>query len=456
MAQHGNRWGVAVSGGPDSIALLEALTDLAAPLGIELGVVHVNHKLRGAESDEDETFVRERAHELGLAFEIETAAVGACDGENLEAAARRARYSFFTRLIADGTFDRIATGHTQSDQAETVLFRVLRGTGLGGLAAVRPTRAPGIVRPLIDVTREEVVQWLGERKTTSREDSSNQDTRFSRNRIRHELMPQLTKDWNPRITQALARLGSQAAAEEDYWTRVIEDATKGLVLRRSELGIEISCAVARQLDPAVLQRCLDQLARGAKSPGRQLDTAAIENLRAMTELDGPDQLHLPGLNAQRSCEILLLRSAGLASPHYAPTQMRPGEELLAPDGQTRVTLRLREDNGRESEKLLLDRRKLPSCLHLRAWKPGDKGDDRLLRDMFRRSGIPAWERERWPVLVAADTVMWSRGFGVCREYASTPSTEEALEVTETLGDGREIQGLEDWLGREGLGADGGL
>lgn len=456
MARNGDRWGIAVSGGPDSMALLEALTELAEPLGIEIGVVHVNHKLRGAESDADESFVRERAQQLDLTVEVETAPIGDCDGENLEAAAREARYSFFERLIAEGAIDRIATGHTQSDQAETVLFRVLRGTGLGGLAAVRPTREPGIVRPLIDVTREEVMQWLAARDGKWCEDSSNLDTRFARNRIRHELMPQLAREWNPRITQALARVGDQAAAEENYWDRIIENAIAELVLRRSELGIEIRCTVARELDPAILQRCLDQLARTAKAPGRQLDNAAIENLRSMTAADGPNQLHLPGLYAQRSCDILLLRAAGPISPHHEPTPMGPGGDLLAPDEQSRVTLQLRAGNGQESEKLLLDPRKLPACLHLRAWEPGDKSDDRLLRDTFRRSGIPAWERERWPVLVATDAVVWSRGFGVSSKYAATPSTEEALEVTETLSDGREIRSFEDWLVRERFRVHGGL
>src|SRR5690606_26978551 len=139
-----------------------------------------------------------------LPIECAAAVPGATEGKNLEAAARHARYAFFERLLGQGTFDRIATGHTRSDQAETVLFRVLRGTGIAGLAAVRPVREPGIVRPLIDVSRAEVMGWLEQHGSAWREDSSNSDSRFSRNRLRGDLLPQLREKWNPQVEQALA------------------------------------------------------------------------------------------------------------------------------------------------------------------------------------------------------------------------------------------------------------
>jgi len=449
MAQPGQRWGVAVSGGADSVALLEALVELASQIGICLGVAHFNHRLRGAESDRDEAFVHESAETLGLSFECGAAIPGETGSENLEAAARRARYAFFERLLQQGTFDRIATGHTRSDQAETVLFRVLRGTGIAGLAAVRPVRLPSIVRPLIDVSRGEVIEWLKQRGSTWREDSSNSDLRFSRNRLRRDLLPQLRSEWNPQVEQALARLGAQAAAEESYWDGVVAEALDSLASAQDSGSVEIDCLAARALHPAVLLRCLERLARHSKAPGRQFDAQALEQLAAMVHPDGPKQGRLPGLTAQRSCDILLLRQESSDAP-VAPLEAGAPSDLAAPDGRTRVLLQFVASGDAPAGRSLLDYNRL-SCLHLRAWQGGDSlaGDSgRSMRELFRNSRVPAWERERWPVLAGVSeqqpVVVWSRGFGASKAFAVSKTTTVAVEVKEIAGDGREIRGIEDW------------
>lgn len=450
MAHAGQRWGAAVSGGPDSVALLEALAELADGIGIRLGVAHFNHRLRGAESDADEAFVRDRAAALGLPFERDEAIPGETDRGNLEASARRARYAFFERLLGQATFDRIATGHTRSDQAETVLFRVLRGTGIAGLAAVRPVREPGIVRPLIDVSRGEVIEWLGQRGSSWREDSSNSDPRFSRNRLRGDLLPRLRSEWNPRVEQALARLGSQAAAEESYWDEVVAQALESLTPRRDPRGVEIDCQAARALHPAVLHRCLERLARQCKTPGRQFDGQALEQLAAMIQRGGPKQAHLAGLTAQRSCDILLLRQDSAQAP-AAPLRADPPGDLAAPDGRSRVLLRFAPTGGEPLDgRNLLDYSRL-SSLHLRAWRPGDRlaGEaQRPMRELLRESRVPGWERELWPVLAGFSgqqpVVVWSRGFGASAAFSVSSTTAVAVEITEIAGDGREIRRIEDW------------
>ena len=151
--------GVAVSGGADSVCLLHALAELAPRCGLGLSVLHVDHGLRGAESRGDAEFVRCLAERLGLDFRARTLDLSRIDG-NLEQEARRARLEFFGRQIADGLVDRVATGHTRSDQAETVLFRILRGSGGAGLAGIRPVTASGLVRPLIAIDRAAVVGYL--------------------------------------------------------------------------------------------------------------------------------------------------------------------------------------------------------------------------------------------------------------------------------------------------------
>ena len=215
MLAPGARVIVAVSGGPDSVCLLHVLRELKVRV---TGVAHVNHKLRGEASEEDERFVAGMAREMGLQFH---STVAVCSEGNLEQTARRARREFFHDLIRRGLADRIALGHTRDDQAETVLFRMLRGSGLAGLAGILPVTAEGLIRPLLGVTRGEVETFLRERGILWREDASNREPRFARNRIRHELLPQLKQDWNPRLTEALAHLADLAYEEERWWAAEI-------------------------------------------------------------------------------------------------------------------------------------------------------------------------------------------------------------------------------------------
>jgi tRNA(Ile)-lysidine synthase len=183
VANYGyRRVGAAVSGGADSVFLLHALREQ----GVAAAVLHVNHRLRGPESDRDEDFVRDLALTFGLPIQV-LAAPGLTG--NIEQEARRARYDLFAREIAAGTCDAVATGHTLDDQAETVLYRFLRGAGTAGLSGIRPTTPSGIVRPLLELRRDDIRRWLSERNIPWREDRSNQLPEFARNRIRLQHLP---------------------------------------------------------------------------------------------------------------------------------------------------------------------------------------------------------------------------------------------------------------------------
>jgi tRNA(Ile)-lysidine synthase len=208
---------VAVSGGPDSVALLRALRE-ARGIG-PLVAAHLNHQLRGSEGDADETFVRELCAGWSLECRCRRIDVrAAAGGDNLEAAARRLRYEWLAQVAAEWGAGWVATGHTADDQAETVLHRLLRGTGLKGLRGIAARRAlaPGValVRPLLTTTRAEVMTYLNEAGQAYRQDSSNLDPAFTRNRIRHQLLPLLASEYNPEIVACLSRLAGQA--EEAY------------------------------------------------------------------------------------------------------------------------------------------------------------------------------------------------------------------------------------------------
>ena len=212
MFSPGQRVGVAVSGGADSVFLLHALREL----GLDLSVIHIEHGIRAAASIADADFVAHLASTYALPFHLHRADVPAIDG-NLEEAARNVRHAFYTELIASSAVDRVATGHTRSDQAETVLYRILRGSGLTGLSGILPVTREGLVRPLLEIDRSEIEAWLRERGIDWREDDTNRDRTYARNRLRHEILPLLRHEFNPQLDSALANLATLARDEEAYW-----------------------------------------------------------------------------------------------------------------------------------------------------------------------------------------------------------------------------------------------
>jgi len=219
LLRAGERVGVAVSGGADSIALLRLLLDLREGLGVVLSVVHFNHKLRGKASDKDEAFVTALAEKFGLSLHLghtDVAKKAKQEKTNLEDAARRSRYAFFNKLTDGGMVDVVATAHTADDQAETVLAHILRGTGLAGLAGIHPVTNDGIIRPLLRVRRSDLRSYLRSKKQPWREDATNRDTSRQRARMRKKLLPLLEKEFNPKAVEHLGMLAQLALEDEAF------------------------------------------------------------------------------------------------------------------------------------------------------------------------------------------------------------------------------------------------
>src|SRR5579864_1038541 len=225
MLSPGDRAGVAVSGGADSVALLRLLESLRERLGIALLVVHFNHRLRGADSGADAKFVQDLALSRGLECIVgceDVSAAAKANKWNLEDAARRLRYAFFERLVEEGRATRIVVAHTADDQAETVLAHILRGTGPAGMAGIYPMVGE-VVRPLLGVRREELREYLRQLGQAWREDASNRDLSRQRARIRERLVPFLERDFSPRAVDHLAGLAGLAREQELFWTALVED-----------------------------------------------------------------------------------------------------------------------------------------------------------------------------------------------------------------------------------------
>jgi tRNA(Ile)-lysidine synthase len=431
MVSPGQHVGVAVSGGADSVCLLGVLREL----GLRLTVLHVNHHLRGEESDGDARFVRELAASLGLPF-LERDGDVSATRDNLEQAARRVRQEFFLELLGRGVVDRVAVGHTLSDQAETVLFRFLRGAGVAGLAGVRPVTREGLVRPLIEVRREEVLSFLKERGIPWREDSSNQDRRFARNRIRHDLLPALERDWNPNLSGLLAGTAAIAADEEAYWRQVIDDVTSGkLILRPPAVLLEAGWLAG--LDPAVARRVLRRAVSLVKGDLRRVDMRHIEGIVALARDErGSGRCEIPGLDAFRSYDWLRLAPPARERTGYEMPLEAPGR-CETPGKRWIFELSLNGYNERDSEQL--DWGQVSGGLAVRNWRPGDgyrpvgQASEIRIKSLFERARVPLWDRREWPVITCGERVVWVGGFGPAADAAAAPGHGQALTIREASG-----------------------
>lgn len=457
-AVRGQTLGAACSGGADSTALLLALADLRNELGFELRIVHLNHRLRGPASDADEAFVGELAASLDLTLHlrrVDVATMANEQGLGLEEAGRQARYAYFEELICAGACDRIATGHTLSDQAETLIFRLARGSGVRGLAGIHPERGPGIIRPLLDVNAEEVRRYLRARGAAWREDATNQDRAFRRNRIRLDIAPQLL-DLNPRWEQALGRTAKQALDEEAYWDTIVSEASARLCKRRND-GLRIAIA-AFTAEHVALQRRLLRWAYAEIAGPRQASWDHIEALRALFEPGlGTGRVTLPDLVGRRSMDAVLL-----SPPALDPTArdwavaVDPPVEIALPDGRSKIRVDIPSQHiagGRYTEPTWsgLDCHQLLETLVLRPWRPGDRwrnaatGRVKKLQEMLQEARIEVWDRSQWPVLASGDEVVWTRGFGVSAQRRADGGASKNLTIQETDGEGREIRGIQSWL-----------
>jgi tRNA(Ile)-lysidine synthase len=444
MVRPGQRVGVAVSGGADSVCLLHCLLLLAERWDLRLHVLHLDHNLRGEESREDAEFVRRMAADLALPITVGQADPGSRP-ENLEQAGRQARLAFFRDAMAGGAVDRLALGHTRSDQAETVLFRFLRGSGSAGLAGIRPVTRDGLIRPLIELDRGDVEGFLRARSLPWREDSSNASERFARNRIRHGLLPLLAREWNPAIAETLAHTAEWAEAEESYWDEELDRLSAGR-LREQDGAVLLHAPSLASLPTAAARRLIRRAIERAKGDLRGVSFQHGEQVLGMAAKEqGHGHVAIPGLEAVRSFEWLRLARRGTAGPAEAYCLPAGVPGTLRPPGPgAAISLELIEkpetfegfESVYNSGMGCLDWRHLSSPLELRSWKPGDRyqpsGSSGIekIKTLFQRARIPVWERRGWPVLWGGEAIIWVRRFGPSALVAANSSSSKILRVRE--------------------------
>ena len=442
----GERVGVAVSGGPDSVLLLEFMRQMARAKGLVVTVVHFNHHLRGAESDRDESFVRDLAARLDFEFirgGADVARLAREKRQNLEATARAIRYRFFVSLVDRGRLDKVATAHTANDQAETVFLRLLRGTGTRGLGGIYPALEGKIVRPFLSLTRAEIEAELQKRNLEFRVDSTNLELRLRRNRVRMELFPWLQERFNVNIIPLLKELADRARDDEEYLeAQAREHAHAWRVREGAEERIPVRPFA--EFPPAIARRVLRQMILAVRGSLQGITHRHIEALYLLaTEAQSGRGLALPGgLVARREFDWLVVGPASGRADNsgYCYAIELPAEVSIP---QLGITFRFKivgpEELGRAYNtggKAYLDPLKLPGGLVLRNWRAGDRfqrsgcGKVLKLKELFRERKIPLEQRRFWPVLESGKEIVWVWGFPVAASVAVTAESRQAIAIGE--------------------------
>ena len=447
LLKAGDRVGVAVSGGADSVALLWLLLQLRRELGVVLSVVHFNHRLRGAESDGDQQFVAELAERQKLELKCDSGDVAdyaATKRLSLEAAAREMRYAYFRRLLADSGLGRIATAHTLDDQAETVLLRVARGAGTRGLAGIYPKLsvvgsqfsedsrrssgasrgAASIVRPFLGIRRGDIEVYLKALGQEWREDSSNRDLRHARNRVRHGILPRLERNLNPAIREALAETAEIARAEEEYWEG--EVAKVSPLVRRAAAGRRrdsrrdaTATLVLAELGALPLAFRRRVVRKAAEDVGVRLEFRQVEEILALATGTGKS-LELPnGWRISRGKGELRLEQAGDSSKaisDYEYSLRVPGRIRVAETGTWIEAMRIKLDGAPGYNRdHLLDATLVSNELTVRNWRAGDRfwpahtKSPKKIKELLQERHVAGVEKKLWPVVVCGDEVVWVRG-----------------------------------------------
>ena len=420
MLPPGTRVIAAVSGGPDSVCLLHLLRELT-PQAL-VGVAHFNHQLRGEESEGDERFVAALADAFKLPFHRATAQVGP---GNLEQNARRARRTFFRELIEQGATDRIALGHTLDDQAETVLFRLLRGSGLSGLAGVLPITAEGLIRPMLEVRRADVLAYLREHRIAWREDSSNSSPQFARNRIRHSLLPELARDWNPQIATALAQLADVAYEEEVWWATELARHEGALIATPG--SVELSPPAVAHMPRAFLRRLIRHAIRLSRGSLKGIDFTHIAQVVDLaTAESGSARIALPGLTVVRSFDWMRLSTPSPRPDLDAVRVSHPGNHSW-PQSKPLIQWEISYPFQAGDPCDTLD-------LELRGWRAGDQYQPlgrqhaTKLKELFQKARVPSWRRASWPIITSKGKILWAKEFGPSVELAGQDSRVRIREI----------------------------
>lgn len=460
LLRKGDRIIAAVSGGPDSVAMLRILKGLSEKgYGLTLTVAHLNHGLRGSESDREEQFVRELCASLAVPFHGRRADMAAAvrrGGGSLEEACRRERYAFFEELRIGERMDRVALGHHLDDQAETVLMRFLRGSGTEGLKAMAPLRDGVYIRPLIEVTRREILSYLAREGTAFMEDSSNERDIFLRNRIRRELLPFLIKEYNPRLVENLGRMTEIIRLEDDF----IQGIAEGLLHRWREDDtdgtIRIPLEEWRPLHEALRRRLVKTILLGLSPRKQGIGYRHVDAVMKVVEGNNPGAvLDMPfrvrvgreygRLFFEKKKEVPQGSTGGREKKRDGGKREKTGGVIANVPGTIHIPewgktlsfsyVEKSSAGGGTDRSVFVDPGRIYFPLEVRARLPGDRmeplgmgGKTKKVQDIFVDEKISRHRRDKIPLVVDRESVIWIPGVRLSGRVAVTERTGRVLKI----------------------------
>ena len=458
MVQAGDTLLVAVSGGPDSVALVHILLALAPKFSFQIAMAHLNHCLRGDESERDETFVVSLAEQLELPLHVERQDVRRYQKSrhlSLEAAARQVRYGFYHTVAAKFGYEKIALGHHSDDNAELILMYLLRGSGPLGLSGIPPVRDHKIVRPLIDIRRTEIMDYIAVKGLDYVEDSSNRDSQYLRNKVRNRLIPELKTEYNPKLVVSLNRLASIIDAEERWIESLIQPIFEKVIVyeKRDRIGFDIS--KLNQQTIAVRRRLIRKAILKVKGNLRRMAFTHVEAALKLAQkgpdlgvLDLPDQIRISRQNdvlimSREEQNLRHFTNGPLSSltPDYEYRLAKPGEISIK---EAALKIRFSEippehttdwhPSEHGSGSAYFDMEKVHFPLVIRNFRPGDRFSPlgitgrQKLKKFFIDHKVSRTERSKCPILLSRDEIIWVVGHRVDNAVKIGPQTRRVLKA----------------------------
>lgn len=437
---------VGISGGADSVALTYILHFLRPRLGIDLRLAHLHHSIRGRAADGDLEFVTGLASRLDLPLvsaRLDVPRIARERGVSVEMAARHERLAFFGAVLAETGFDKVALAHNADDQAETVLMRLVRGTGSIGLRGIAPLQEVDdmtIAHPMLTVAHEQAVAFLKAHGLRWREDSSNMSDDYMRNRIRHRLMPAIAENLNPRIRDALCRTASIVNAENEF----LDEEARRLVDRLAD-GCGIDLKEYRKSPPALRRRAVLLWLFANGVPSDAIDFESVESVeRLSADLRGSKRIDIgSGWSLERVYSSLRLLREGGGAIAAMPRPLRVPGVTICPELGLEVEVELSRGIVSEAERRPGE---LPSAcsislarlgereLLLRGWRPGDRmrpygmEGHRKIQDILTDCKVPRSERARIPVIESLGEIVWLPGFRIAHDWALGDPGERSLKL----------------------------
>lgn len=451
MLIQGDKVLIGVSGGADSVALLHLLVALRPVMDLQLAVAHLNHGLRSDASDREADFVEALSNKLGLSFHCARIEVDPHQG-SLEDRARRARYRFYRRLLHKYGYNKLALGHQADDNAESVLMHLLRGSGIRGLSGIPPKRGGVIVRPLIETSRSDIKAYLKSCGIAHVEDTSNDDIRFRRNRIRHQLIPLLQRDFNPNILITLNRLAGLCRDEQTWLNTMLQPLLESTLIDSGSECLELRADSLLDAPPAAQRRLIRMALRRWMGDLKRMGLDHIEAAVDLLHNHSPgSRLSLPRrIVAQRTINGLRFSKSGkrdddacgvLSGFHYTiPLSPEQGLILQVPEAGCRLHVTIAHSPDLDMQKkagknaVWFDMDALEFPLTVRNHEPGDRlapfgmQGTQKVKKVFIDRKIPRNRRNRIPIVAQNDAILWIAGIRRSSAAPVTGTTQRVMKI----------------------------